>query len=235
MDQTPGSYSNKAQPALLPPPPKTSDTSSTSSTSDCSFTLNVQVDNPTGSGAMYDDGAAPTSGKGLAGYTWNQAITAITGGLGDGSYGNVPAEGTWSNPQTLETAHWAILSIRTMMANYVTAVNDARDSILKSWSGPAADAFKATLKSFTDYMTALADEIGKYNEVGPHNLLHIAHMNEAMSGAAGFIWAGAKYGDGHDRNTPVILSGDLTYTGTMIGAAQQMLITYDSALTALNE
>ncbi|MBS2537412.1 hypothetical protein KGQ20_32130 [Catenulispora sp. NF23] len=218
-----------------PPPPKNSDTSSGSSQTGCGFTLHVQVKKPPGTGAMYDDGAAPTTGKGLAGYTWNQAITAITGGLGDGSYGGVAAGGTWSNPQTMETAHYAILSIRAMLENYVTAVNNARDSILQSWSGPAADAFKATLKSFTDYIDALSTEMNKYNAAGPNNLLHIAHMNEAMSNAAGFIWGNASYGDGHDRNTPVTLSGDLTYDGTMVGAGQQMLIAYDAALTALNE
>jgi hypothetical protein len=218
-----------------PPPPKKSDTSSTSSSSNCGFSLNVQAGPPKGTGAMHDDTTAPTSGKGFAGYTWNQAITAIVGGCGDGSYGSLPPEGTWAKPLTLETAHYAILTIRMMLDNYVSAVDTARDSILKSWSGPAADAFKAVLKSFTDYVTALSKEMHKYNEAGPNNLLHIAHMNQAMSDAAGFIWATSTYGDGHDRDCPVTLSGDISYSGTMIGAGRQMVQTYDTALTALNE
>jgi hypothetical protein len=218
-----------------PPPPKNSDASSTSSSSNCSFTLNVQVGVPPGSSDRHDDTTAPATGKGFAGYTWNQAITAIVGGCGDGSYGALPPEGTWAKPLTMETAHYAILSIRTMLDNYVTAVNTARDSILKSWSGPAADAFKTTLKAFTDYVTALSKEMHKYNEAGPNNLLHIAHMNQAMGDAAAFIWSNSTYADGHDRKTPVTLSGDLSYTGTMLGAGDAMVTAYDAALTALNE
>jgi len=60
-------------------------------------------------------------------------------------------------------------------------------------------------------------------------------MNQAMTDAAAFIWAGSTYADGHDRNTPVILAGDITFTGTMLGAGRQMVETYDAALTALNE
>lgn len=229
------SYYGEYVPPPPPPPPKVTSTTSTSSSSDCSFSLNVTVDNPPGSSDRHDDTTAPATGKGFAGYTWNQAITAIVGGCGDGSYGDLPPEGTWAKPLTLETAHYAILTIRTMLDNYVTAVNQARDSILKSWKGPAADAFKTTLKSFTDYVTALSTEMHKYNEAGPNNLLHIAHMNQAMTDAAAFIWAGSTYADGHDRNTPVILAGDITFTGTMLGAGRQMVETYDAALTALNE
>lgn len=234
---TPGYHHGKSHDddVIIAPPTKNSDASSTSAGTDCGYTLHVTVGIPTGSGAMHDDTGIPTSGKGPAGLTWNQAITAIVGGCGDGSYGSLPAEGTWAKPLTLETAHYAILTIRTMLDNYVIAVNSARDSILESWSGPAADAFKTTLKAFTDYVTALSTEMHKYHENGPNNLLHIAHMNQAMGDAAGFIWAGSAYGDGHDRNTRVTLSGDLTYTGTMVGAGQAMYEAYNAALTALNE
>lgn len=218
-----------------PPPPKKTATTSTSSSANCSYTLNVQVGNPPGSSDRHDDTTAPATGKGFAGYTWNQAITAIVGGCGDGSYGSLPPEGTWAKPLTLETAHYAILTIRTMLDNYVTAVADAVHSITQSWSGPAADAFKTTMKAFTDYVTALSKEMHKYNQDGPNNLLHIAHMNQAMSDAAAFIWAGSTYTDGHDRKTPVTLSGDLTFTGTMLGAGDAMVQAYDAALTALNE
>lgn len=221
--------------STTPPPPKKTSTTSTSASPNCGYTLNVQVGRPPGSSDRHDDTTAPATGKGFAGYTWNQAITAIVGGCGDGSYGSLPPEGTWAKPLTLETAHYAILTIRQMLDNYVTAVNTARDSITQSWSGPAADAFKSTLKAFTDYVTALSKEMHKYNEAGPNNLLHIAHMNQAMSDAASFIWAGSTYADGHDRKTPVTLSGDLGYTGTMLGAGQAMVQAYDAALTALNE
>ena len=229
------SYYGEYSPPPPPPPPKVTSTTSTSSSSNCSFSLNVTVDNPPGSSDRHDDTTAPATGKGFAGYTWNQAITAICGGCGDGSYGDLPPSGTWAKPLTMETAHYAILTIRAMLDNYVTAVDQARDSILKTWKGPAADAFKTTLKSFTDYVTALSAEMHKYNEAGPNNLLHIAHMNQAMYDAAVFIWSGSTYADGHDRNTPVILAGDITFTGTMLGAGRQMVETYDAALTALNE
>jgi hypothetical protein len=234
-DYDPNKKNPDDEPAKTPPPPKTNDASSTSSTSNAGFTLNVQVGRPPGSKDRHDDTTAPATGKGFAGYTWNQAIIAIVGGCADGSYGSLPPAGTWAQPVTLETAHYAILSIRTMLDNYVTAVNTARDSITKSWSGPAADAFKAVLKSFTDYVTALSTEMHKYNESGPATLLHIAHMCQAMGNAAGFIWSGATYADGHDRATPVTLSGDLAFTGTMLGAGRQMVTAYDAALTALNE
>ena len=216
-----------------PPPPQTTDASSPSGTGGCGFSLNVTAGPPPGTGARHDSTDPPSSGQGFAGYTWNQAAIAMFGGCGDGSFGNLPPEGTWSNPLTLETAHYAILSIRKMLANYAQTVDDACAQITgNSWSGPAADAFSAVMKAFTNYLRAVQAEMDKYPETGD-NLLYIAHMNEAFGQACGFIWQVSTFADGHDRSTPVTLSGDITYQGSMDGAGDAMVAMYSDALAKL--
>lgn len=216
------------------PNPKTSTANSPSATSGAGYNITVTCGTPPGKGPMHDATDAPTGGKGFGGYTWNQATTAIFGGCADGSY-VPPKSGTWANPLSAETAHWAILSIKQMLHNYADDVDTAKRQILDNhWSGPASKAFAKVIDAFTQYVKDLADTM-TYPPSGT-SLLRIAHMNEALAEACVFIWESSARGDGdHDRSTPVTISGDLSFNGTMLEAGQKMVIDYDIELKKLFE
>ncbi|GAA1995114.1 hypothetical protein [Catenulispora subtropica] len=221
-----------------PPPARTTTVNSPSATTGASYNITVTCKTPPGTGAMHDATDAPTGGKGFAGYTWNQATTAIFGGCADGSY-VPPKDGTWADPLNMETAHFAILSIKQMLHNYADDVDAAKKQITDNhWSGPAAKAFGQVIDAFTKYLRDLAD-IMTYPPADT-SLLRIAHMNEAFDAAATFIWQSSSYTSGndsgaHDRDTPVTITGDLSFDGKMIDAGRKMLEVYDLELKKLYE
>lgn len=221
-----------------PPPKKTQDVNSPSTTAGASYHLSVTCGRPPLTGAMHDDTAAPTGGQGFAGYSWNQATTAIFGGCADGTYGP-PKDGTWADPLSMETAHFAILTVKQMLQNYASQVDQAKKQIMdNNWSGPAAKAFGQVIDAFTKYLNDLADKMAY--PPADTSLLRIAHMNEAMGQAAAFIWQSSSCTSGndsgaHDRNTPVTISGDLSFTGKMIDAGRKMVEVYDQELKKLYE
>ncbi|GAA2025199.1 hypothetical protein GCM10009839_24010 [Catenulispora yoronensis] len=219
-------------------PDQTLTVDSASATAGAGFSISVICGAPPRTGVMHDTAETPGTGQGIDGYSWNQAMTAMFGGCGDGSFGP-PRHGTWADPLSMETAHFAILTIKQMLHSYANDVDGAKKQILENhWSGPAATAFGQVLDAFTTYVKDLADLMAYPPPTS--SLLRIAHMNEAFCQAATFIWQCSltrAFNDNgaHDRNTPVNISKDLTYTGTMVGAGRAMLKAYDSELKKLYE
>jgi hypothetical protein len=209
------------------------------------MSVQVTVGDPPGTGAMTDATTPPGSANNFPTYTWNQATTAMFGGCGDGSVvdsnnHHLPATWTYADPRTMETAHHAFDQIAGMLQTYAQSVLDSADAITTdSWQGPAADAFTQVIKAFAKYLTDMAGPVKEFVNQ-PENLHTLARRLDLAGQAAGIIWPASEYfinleSEGHDRNTPVTLSGAFSFNGKMGDAGWTMLSQLDTAYKAVLE
>jgi uncharacterized protein YukE len=207
-----------------------------------SLTLNVVLGVPPQTGAFYDSTTVPGAPNDFATYTWNQSATAMFGGCGDGTvvddnHRTLPADGTYAKPQTMETAHHAMDRISSMLQAYAQNVQDSADAITGScWSGPSADAFTQVVKAFCKYLTDMAAPMERFVRE-PENLYTLAQRLDLAGRAASTIWDGSlvtvPWGIGHDRDTPVTLSGAVNFSGRMVDAGWTMLADLDTHYKAV--
>jgi hypothetical protein len=208
------------------------------------LTLNVSLGVPPQTGALYDSTTVPGSPNNFPSYTWNQSVTAMFGGCGDGSvvddnHRTLPADGTYAKPRTMETAHHAMDQISALLRAYAQNVQDSADAITGTyWSGPSADAFTQVIKAFCKYLTDLAAPMDKFVKE-PENLYTLAQRLDLAGHAASTIWDGSvvsvPWGIGHDRDTPVTLSGAVNFSGRMVEAGWHLLADLDSHYKAVLE
>lgn len=215
------------------PPPKPGPLQTFTVMGSAGLSTAVTVQQPGTPGTLYDSMDAPASVD-FSTYTWNQAMIAMFGGAGDGTAKDsngktIPGDGTYGNPRSMETAHYALCAIAQSFLDYAENIQKAADAITGgSWQGPAADAFSKTIAALVKYLDDMAERIVPFVTSSGETLLTLAERLDMAGAVAGTIWGASTNGTGHDRSSAVTMSGAFNQAhGTMRTAAQAMLTDLD--------
>ncbi|MEU2743386.1 WXG100 family type VII secretion target, partial [Streptomyces sp. NPDC007095] len=132
----------------------------------------------------HDDGAVDLTGD-YSGWDWRKIKSAITGGA-DGD--DAQYDLTLSDPQTVQDAANAFYYTQKVLEDVAKSLSEQSDALAgeeRPWQGQAAHAFKATMGSFADQVTAMANVLSG-GATGHHNVPqqlanNAQHLREAIA------------------------------------------------------